>query len=148
MRPLRWLATLFHRRRAYAHISTAIEEHLEEKVADLMDLGLPRKEAEQRARREFGNPALIEERSREVWHFPVIESTWADLRFAAKSLSHSPAFTFTVVAVLALGLATSTCIFAFLLKQLPYQDPSRLVAVVGTTRSCSECNLSYLTTRT
>ena len=52
------------------------------RVEELVEGGMPRREAEQTARREFGNVALIQERSREVWQWPMIESAWADARFA------------------------------------------------------------------
>lgn len=51
-------------------------KHLEEKIADLMDRGVMREEAERAACREFGNVTLIGERSREVWQWPRVESLW------------------------------------------------------------------------
>jgi hypothetical protein len=62
-----WFRPLLSRRRRYDELSESIREHLDEKVEDLMDRGMTRKEAERVARREFGNVTLIEERSREVW---------------------------------------------------------------------------------
>ena len=56
-----------------------------------------------------------------------------DLRFALRQLRKNPGFTFTAVAIFALGIGASTAIFAFvdaaLVKPLPYRDPSRLVAL-------------------
>src|ERR1700685_4659146 len=55
------------------------------------------------------------------------------LRFAIRQLRKNPGFTFTAVAIFALGIGASTAIFAFvdaaLVKPLPYRDPSRLVAL-------------------
>src|ERR1700722_2448696 len=125
-----WLHQLFARRRRYEELSESIREHLDEKIADLMDRGMTSQEAEQVARREFGNVTLIEERSREVWLWPTLESTFADLRFALRQFHRSPGFFVTAIVVLALGIGASVSIFAFvnaaLLKPLPYQDPSRL----------------------
>lgn len=64
---MRRIGQLFSRRRRYNDLSISIEEHLEKKIEELMSEGQTRKEAEQRARREFGNVALIEQRSREAW---------------------------------------------------------------------------------
>ena len=83
---MRWLKQLFTRRRRYGDLSESIREHLEEKIADLMDGGMTRAEAERSARREFGNVVVIEERSREVWQSPNLESIWADLGYAARKL--------------------------------------------------------------
>ena len=37
---MRWLNQLFMRRRRYNELSESIREHLEEKIADLMDVGM------------------------------------------------------------------------------------------------------------
>jgi predicted permease len=56
-----------------------------------------------------------------------------DLRFALRQLLKQPAFSFTTVLVLALGLGANTAIFtvvnAFLLRPLPYKDPARLMGL-------------------
>ncbi len=68
---MRWFRQLLSRRRRYNELSESIREHLEEKIADLMDGGMTSEEAERDARREFDDVALSEERSREVWSCPV-----------------------------------------------------------------------------
>ena len=92
-----------------------------------------RVEAEQTARREFGNIGLIEQRSREVWQWPTAESFLADVRFALRQLVKSPGFTITAVATLALGIAVNATMFslvsAFLLPHLPGRDPQSMVVV-------------------
>jgi predicted permease len=130
---MNWLKQLFTRRSRYNQLSESIREHLEEKIADLMDRGMMREEAERSARREFGNATLIEERSREVWQWPTVESIIADLRYTLRQLSRAPGFALTAIVVLALGIGASVAIFAFvdaaLLEPLPYADPNRLMAV-------------------
>jgi hypothetical protein len=88
---MNWIRGLFSHRRRYDELSQSIREYLDEKIADLMDRGMTRDEAERAARREFGNVTLIEQRSREVWQWPTLESIWADLRYAIRQLSRSPA---------------------------------------------------------
>ena len=55
----------------------------------------------------------------------------SDLRVAARSARRQPGFTAVVIATLALGIGSTTAMFALvhtaLLKPLPYQDPGRLV---------------------
>ena len=78
------LRQLFTRLRRYNELSESIREHLEEKIADLTDLGMTWEQAARAARRDFGNVTRIEERSREVWQWPTVESTIADTKFALR----------------------------------------------------------------
>lgn len=128
-----WLTRLFSRRRRYDDLTVSINEHIAERAEELMDDGMPRAEAEQTARREFGNLALMEQRSREVWQWPTAESLLGDVRFALRQLIKSPGFTLTAVATLALGIAVNATMFslvsAFLLPHLPGSDLERVVVV-------------------
>src|ERR1700722_16592163 len=91
---------LFSRRRRLDDLSSSIQEHLDEKIDELMSEGLPRKQAEQRARREFGNVALIEQQSRETWQWPAVESVLFDLKLAFRRLGKHPGFAATVILTL------------------------------------------------
>jgi len=126
-----WLSQLFSRRRRYVDLSVSIREHINERVEELMEEGVSESEAERTARREFGNLALVEERSREVWQWPTLESVLADFRFALRQLIKSPGFVLTAVITLALGIAVNATMFslvsAFLLPHLPGRDPQNLV---------------------
>ncbi len=121
------------RRRRYDDLSASIEEHLAEKIDELVENGVTRAEAEHAARREFGNVALIRERSREVWQWPALESIWADVKFAIRQLIKSPGFTATAAATLALGIAINATVFsmvdAFLLPHLPGKSAESLVVL-------------------
>ena len=62
------------RRRLYSDLSQEIQEHIGEKIDELVASGMSRKEATHAARRDFGNATQIEERGREVWQWPSIEN--------------------------------------------------------------------------
>jgi len=124
---------LFSRQRRYDDISVSILEHIEERTEELMAAGMPRKEAEQAARREFGNVTLLQERSREEWQWAVLESILADLKLTLRRLKKSPGFAVTVLLTIALGIGANTTVFSVinsvLLKPLHYPDASQLAAL-------------------
>lgn len=144
---MHWFKQLFSRRRRYDELSESIREHLDEKVADLIDRGMTREQAEHAARREFGNVARIEERSREVWQRPWLENFWADVKFAFRQLRSSPAFATATICTLALGIGANIAIFdvlnGVLFQQLPYRDASQLVEVQQTLRNGEFWTFSY-----
>ena len=61
----------------------------------------------------------------------MMEQFLRDLVFASRAMRRNPAFTFTAVAILALGIGGNTAMFTIirhvLLKPLEYRDPDRLV---------------------
>src|SRR5947207_2028815 len=77
----------------------------------------------------------------------AFESLLHDLRFTVRQLRNNPGFSCTAILVLALGVAASVAIFAFvdaaLLQPLPYKNPSRLISVYESLSDCRECELSY-----
>jgi len=131
-----WLRRLWNRARA-ARVSRDIERelafHLAERVDELMHQGMPEPEAAREARRRLGNYTLLTERTREVDMFTWLDSLFADLRYAVRTMRSSPLFTTVVVLSLALGIGANTAIFSLvnglLLRALPVAEPAELVQV-------------------
>lgn len=111
---MNWIPGIFRSRKPFDDLSEEMRLHLEERVERLIGEGLSPKEAERQARIAFGNLAAIEERSREIWQWPTLESIWADVRFAFRQLRKSPGFAFAAVATLALAIGANTVVFAVL----------------------------------
>ena len=130
-----WLHRLTGRGASLRDLEEEIRGHLEERTEALVAEGMDRAEAAAQARREFGNPTTIEERAREVWRWPVIETFAEDLRRAFRSLVKAPGFSLVAVLTLALGLGANAAIFsvvnAVLLSPLPFPHPERLVRVLS-----------------
>lgn len=135
---MNWLARIFfgvfrRRREVYDDLAAEVRQHLDEKTAELMREGMSRNEAEQAARRAFGNVALLEERGREVWQWTRVENLWRDIVFALRQIRKSPGFALAVIGTLALGIAAATAMFTVVdqvvLRTLPYPQASQLVDI-------------------
>jgi predicted permease len=130
---MRWLAGIFHRGQRFDDLSVSIREHIEERAEELMEEGMSPEEARRAARREFGNVALIEGRSREVWQWAKAEAIAADLKLLFRRLRKAPGFALTVLLTLAIGIGANTAVFSVLnrviIRPLPYSDPDHLVAL-------------------
>jgi predicted permease len=128
-----WLRQIIARRRFTTDLTEEIQQHLEEKVEELVADGMPREEAVHCARREFGNVARIEEQGREVWAWPWIENRLADLSFAFRQMRREPLFSLVSCLSLALGIGATTLMFtvvySVLVNPYPYKDASRIMHI-------------------
>jgi predicted permease len=115
-------------------LAEELVEHIEERTEQIMRLeNLSRPEARQAALRAFGNPTLVQTRSREVWEWSRLEAFLTDLKLVVRRLSRSPGFAVTVLLTLSIGIGANTAVFSVvdsvLLKPLPYPQSDRLVTL-------------------
>ena len=149
---MNWIPSIFRRRKLYGDLSEEIRLHIEERAEQLMGEGMSPKEAERQARIAFGNRSLLEERSREVWQWPTLESIWADVRFALRQLRRSPGFAIAAVLTLALAIGANAVVFAVLngliLRPLNVPQANSLYAIEhGSEKTTGQSYPDYLDLR-
>jgi putative ABC transport system permease protein len=136
---IRRLTALFRRDKLSRDLEDELHFHLDMRARDNQAAGMSAAEARRAARRSFGNPALIKERTRAVDLAEWLEDVGADLRFGARLLARSPGFTAVAGLTLALGIGANTAIWsvvdAVLLEPLPYR-PGAEVVVLGEQKPC------------
>jgi predicted permease len=108
--------------------------HVECRADELEQSGMSRKDALAAARREFGSPARASEDARDAWQFRWLEELLSDLRYAARAFRRNPAFAFTGILCLTLGIGANTLLFSITTGLLFNQPSSRDAATLAAIR--------------
>jgi putative ABC transport system permease protein len=118
--------------------------HLDMRVEDLVTAGTPRREAERRARMEFGSIDGAKDDCRRARGVAFIDALRQDFRYAVRGLRRSPGFALLCIGVMAVGIGANTAVFsvvnAVLLKPLPYREPGRIVTLSNAVKTPAALN--------
>jgi predicted permease len=122
----------FTRRRA-KDLAEEIEVHLTMATRDRIERGMAPDEARAAALREFGNVALIEQTTREVWSWTWLEQLLQDVRLGVRILRQAPGLSATTILLIALVIGGNTTIYSMvnslLVSPAPGVTADRLVVV-------------------
>ncbi len=144
---IRRFTNLFHRTKLDREIDDELQAHIALRTDDNVAAGMSPTEANRDARLRFGNRTATREHVAAADSALHLARFAADLRFACRQLVRNPGYALVAILVLALGIGSSTAIFAFvdgaLIRPLPFANPSRLVSVYEVVPSCPLCNISY-----
>ena len=129
----RLLALASRRSRLDDQLNADLDFHLEQETLDRVRRGMTPDEARRTARADFGSLQGTRESVRDLQRTPVLDTTWRNLKYAARSLRKRPGFTGAVVVSLAIAIGANTAIFSLLydvlLAPLPLPHPNQLVSL-------------------
>ena len=135
MRLVGRVEVLFRKGRVETELDAEVQFHIEREIRENIRRGLSPTEARRKALVDFGGIERTKEEVRDVRGARSLDDLGQDVRFAWRSFSRRPGFSFAAVALMALGIGSTTTIFsvvkAVLLEPLPYPESERLVFVDG-----------------
>jgi len=125
------LGNVFRASRLERELDEELRFHLDERVRELTDAGMPADAAVAKVARRFGSPLRWREQSRDVKLLPWPDAVLRDIRLGLRMLRTNAGV--TSVAVLSLSLALGACVAAFslvdalILRPLPLERSEQLV---------------------
>ena len=123
-----------------AEICSYVDAVTDEKIAG----GLSHDEARRRALAESGGMEQVKQAVRNGRAGMLAESLGQDIRYGFRQLRRNPAFTWTAVITLGLGIGATTAIFsavyALLLRPLPFYQADKLMSMAYIWPTHSEGN--------
>ena len=127
------LRTLLHKQRVESELDTEIRSYVDAIADEKIESGISPAEARRQALAECGGLEQVKEAVRDQSASTTVESVIQDIRYGLRQMRRNPAFTWTAVITLGLGIGATTAIFsavyALLLRPLPYPGANRLMYV-------------------
>src|SRR5947208_81842 len=129
----RRIVNTFFRSKLHQEIDAEMQSHVEMRIADNIAAGMSPEEARRDALLRFGSRVVMRERITAADAATIFDAFGRDLRYAARQLRRSPAFSATALITLILGIGANVIVFsvlnALILRPLDVPRPNGLYDV-------------------
>ena len=127
------IRSLVFSKRADADLDDELQYHLDCERAKLASAGLDDAEARRRSAVAFGGVSSVADACRDARGVSLVADLSRDLRYAVRSLRHTPLYALTIVGSLVLGIGANVTVFtlmhAALWRAIPVSHPEEIVHV-------------------
>jgi putative ABC transport system permease protein len=124
----------WRQKKGHDELDEEVRSHLEMAARERVARGDDAREAEQAARREFGNIGLVKEITQDAWGWKWLRDVAEDSRYGMRMLAKNRGFAIVAILSLALGIGATTAMFSVvygvLMDPYPYKDSDRMVHLV------------------
>ena len=150
LRRLRRRVWAFFAKRALdADLEAEFEANLQLAIDEMVERGLPPREARRLALVQFGGVQQAREKHREARGLMHLDILLQDVRYTARKLMRDPAFTTVAVLILALGIGANIAVFSvvntLMLRPLPFPHAQELVWIAPPPAKCGLSCATYST---
>jgi predicted permease len=128
--------SLFRKEELDRDLDEELRSYLDQLTQEKIDKGMSPGEARREARLHLGGVEQVKEHVRENRLGATIDTLFQDIRYAFRTLWKNKGFTVVAVLILAIGIGANTALFStintVLLRQIPFEEPDRLVGGLKT----------------
>ena len=119
------LRALVRRGAVERELDDELRFHLQRETEKYVRAGIPRGDAERRARIALGGVQRIKDEDRDARGIALMDSIAQDLRYTVRTLRLTPAFTLAVIVTLGLGIGATAGIFS-VIDRLMFRSPAMM----------------------
>jgi putative ABC transport system permease protein len=129
----RGIRTLMNPSSSDSDVSEEVQHFLDQSTTDFISRGYSLEEARRAAKIQMGSMTSARQQVRSYGWENIVDTFFADLRYALRQLRRNPGFTAITILTLALGIGATTAIFSavnpILFESLPYPHAGKIMMI-------------------